>query len=132
MPKKSSILEVEDNVNGTRVDQLFKAVENANLDELKNLLKDDKKDAISRNSDGETLLYKASFLGHLKIVEYLVEITKSKLIDMDDTEFFENERRASSLHAASQEGKNDVVEFLIKNGANLGNIHNIKYRRFHW
>ena len=109
MPKKHSISKVEDYVDDTLVDQLFKAVENANMDELKYLLKNDNEDAISRNSDGETLLYKASFLGHLKIDEYLFEITKSILID-------------SLLHTASQEGKIDVVEFLIKNGANLGNI----------
>lgn len=59
-----------------------------------------------------TLLHKASYLGNLEIVKYLVE-------QGSDINHIFDETLATPLHYAASNNKLDVVKYLIEKGANV-------------
>jgi len=86
-------------------DELLKASEKGNLNEVKELIeKGAKIDA--RDSNDDIPLHKASTHGHLEVVKYLIE--KGNVVDELDR------WDKTPLHLASSNGYLDVVKYLIE------------------
>ncbi|KAL9621124.1 MAG: hypothetical protein Q9160_004375 [Pyrenula sp. 1 TL-2023] len=79
-------------------------------------LSDQPGDEINKGSrDGRTPFRKAAARGYLKLVELLLEkIDPATAINAKDSKL-----EQTSLHTASYNGQNEVVEFLLKVGADL-------------
>ena len=85
---------------------------------VKDLIKANRGIVNIENDASETPLYMASYLGHLDIVELLVE--NGARINHKDTR-----GGWTALTLASSQGHNHIVEYLIIEGANLNERNNI-------
>jgi ankyrin repeat protein len=90
---------------------IFKAVDRGDLDQVKELLKRDKKLLESTNNNGSSLLHVAAFRGHREIVEYLL----SEGINPD----CEDSRKMTPLILAVYFGHKNVAAVLLDHGADI-------------
>ena len=91
--------------------KLREAISNEEFDEVKNILNTTLVDINYKDSDGWSFLMLASALGHLNVVELL--------LDNDANINEKNDSGRSSLMISSMQGHLDVVELLLSRGANI-------------
>lgn len=91
--------------------------ENEDLDMIKLLYDFDKKCLGYKDSDGETILGRSVWLGHLNTVKYLCENHKD-LMNVQD------HKENNILHLAAKSNRMDVAKYLIENKPDLLNRKN--------
>ena len=91
---------------------LIKACKDGDLDTVKKLIENGA-NVNAKNHYGWTALIEASMSGHLKIVQYLVEIGKDKKIDIDA----KDNDGSTALIWASRDGHSETVKYLLEKGA---------------
>ena len=90
---------------------IFKAVEKGDLDQVKKLVEKDKKLLVSTNQNGSSPLHAAAFAGHTDIVDYLL----SEGIDPD----IPNPGKITPLMGAVYFGHKETADILLGNGADI-------------
>ena len=97
---------------------LIKACKDGDLDTVKKLIGNGA-NVNAKNHYGWTALIEASMSGHLKIVQYLVEIGKDKKIYIDA----KDNDGSTALIWASRDGHPETVKYLLENDADI-NVKN--------
>mgnify|MGYP002518656156 FL=1 len=91
---------------------LIKACKDGDLDTVKKLIENGA-NVNAKNHYGWTALIEASMSGHLKIVQYLVELEKDKKVDIDA----KDNDGSTALIWASRDGHSETVKYLLEKGA---------------
>jgi len=90
---------------------IFKAIDNRNLDQVKSIVKNGA-DINQTDADGRTPLMKASAIGRLDVVQFLVGRDG---VDVNKTEDYGR----TALMLASMGGHLEIVKILVDHGADL-------------
>ncbi|XP_078037149.1 ankyrin repeat domain-containing protein 49 [Augochlora pura] len=104
-------IEAERNAKDPDEKSVLEAAENGNLDNLRKLIAKNKHLLECRDKDGYTPLHRASYAGHVDIVEYLLQAgasTSSKTMD-----------NWEPLHSACCWNNVECAAVLIANGADI-------------
>jgi hypothetical protein len=90
---------------------IFKAINDGDLEKVKSMLEKDKELLEAKDSGGWDLLHLSAFRGHEKIVKYLLSLG----MNVNS----ENQRGFTPLLLAAFQGHQDVVELLLDHGADI-------------
>lgn len=104
-----------------RENQVFSVARDGSVAAMKDLLGDPKKpklDVLARGAFGETILHVACLFANFPVAKYLVANYPPLIDAYYEKELYQGE---NALHIAIVQADIDMVEFLLKNGAEVNN-----------
>ena len=105
---------------------IFKSIENGNLDEVKKIVEDNKSKLKSKDDYGRTPIFYAAEYGKYNILDYLIK--KGAKVNKADRE------KSTPLHYAARRMEDNVklVALLVNKGAKVNVLDNSKCSPLHY